>query len=294
VLRCLVTLFLVFTVIPQAVGQEVKTRAYFSKDTLQIGEPVDFTLVADYPRGIEVLFPDSTYNFTPFEYLDKSYLSTVSDVSRSNDSVVYRLTTFELDTIQKLGLPVFLISGGDSIAIESNIDSLYLQHLITSEVDSLQVKETIDYHTVSRAFNYPYLLIALGILLVIGILVAVFFGKEIKRRYTLYRMRKSHLKFLETFKQLQSQGLESSEKAEHLLGYWKAYLERLEGLPYTKLTTREIVTIDQNQEFTDTLKNMDSNIYGNYKSADIKNLVVRLKEFGIDRFSKKIKELKHV
>lgn len=275
-------------------AQEVKTRSYFSKDTVQIGEPVDYTMIVEYPRGVEVLFPDSTYSYFPFEFLAKSYLGTVSDAATSNDSVVYQLTTFELDTFQSLTLPIFLISDGDSIVVESNSDSLYLQHLIKSDLDSLQVLETIGYHRVSKAFNYPYLLIALGIVVVLVILIAVIFGKEIRRRYSLYRLRKAHVKFLEQFRKLQDEGLDSSLQAERLLGFWKTYLERLEGLPYTKLTTKEIVTLEQNQELSATLRGMDSNIYGNYQNSEISNLVKRLKEIGIDRFSKKVEELKHV
>ena len=285
--------FLLCFLVGTVTAQEVEVRGYFSKDTLQVGEPVDFTMVVTYPREIEVLFPDSTYDYSPFEYLHKSYLSTVSSEITSNDSVVYRLTTFDLDSIQKIGLPVFLISDGDSIKVDSNTDSLYLQHVITESIDSLQVKETIDYHAVSKAFNYPYLLIALGALVVIGLLVAIFFGKEIRRRFKLYRLRKAHQNFLETFRSLQDQGLESSEKAENLLGYWKTYLERLEGLPYTKLTTKEIVTLEENSEFKETLRGLDANIYGEYKITDISQLIVKLKEFGIDRFAKKLEELKH-
>ena len=84
-------------------AQEVKTRSYFSKDTVQIGEPVDYTMIVEYPRGVEVLFPDSTYSYSPFEFFWlKSYLGTVSDAATSNDSVVYQLTTFALDTFPKL------------------------------------------------------------------------------------------------------------------------------------------------------------------------------------------------
>lgn len=276
-----------------ALGQEIKPRGYFSKDTVQIGEHVSFTVVVEYPRGMEVLFPDSTFNFQPFEFLGKSYLNTVSDESISNDSVVYNLTSFELDSVQQLSLPVFLITDGDSTRVESNKDALILQQVITGNIDSLDVKETIGYQKVSKAINYPYLLIALAVLVVVGILVAIFFGKEISRRYKLYRMRKAHLKFLERFKVLQHEGLESSVKVEHLLAYWKLYLERLEGMPYTKLTTKEIVTLDENQEFNETLRMLDSNIYGEFKKSDIKDLITRLKEFGIDRFAKKIQEVKH-
>ena len=291
--RSLVT-FLAISLLQVGVfGQEVVTRGYFSQDTVQLGEPVSFTMIVDYPRGIEVLFPDSTFDFSPFEYLDKNYLNTVSDLDNSNDSVVYQLATFELDTIQRLKLPVFLISDGDSVLIDSNTDSVYLQHMITSDLDSLNIQETIDYQKVSKAFNYPYLMIALGILAVVALAVAFFFGSEIRRKYKLYRLRKAHLKFLEKFKELQNEGLETSEKAEQLLGFWKKYLEKLEGLPYTKLTTREIVTLEQNQEFKETLRSIDSSIYGEFKGTDINSLVIKLKEFGIDRFIRKVDELKH-
>ena len=274
-------------------AQEIKPRGYFSKDTLKIGEHIDFTMIVEYPRGMEVLFPDSSFDYQSFEFLSKSYLSTVSDYLMSNDSVVYTLTSFELDSIQNLSLPVFVITDGDSTRIESNSDQVVLQEMITENIDSLSVQETVDYQKVSKAFNYPYLLIALGVLALLAGLVAIFFGKEIKRRYKLHLMRKAHMKFLQKFKLLQEKGLESSDQAEALLGYWKWYLERLEGMPYTKLTTREIATFDQNAELNETLRSLDSNIYGEFRKADIGHLAVQLKEFGIDRFAKKIEEVKH-
>ena len=274
-------------------GQEISPRGYFSKDTILIGEHVDFTVVVNYPRAMEVLFPDSSYNFYPFEFLNKSYLHTVSDVTSSNDSVVYQLTTFELDSLQELAVPIFLLLNGDSTEIKSNSDNLFVQQIIVENIDSLVIKETIDYQSVSKAFNYPYLLIALGIMLILAILVAIIFGKEIKIRFKLYRLRRAHLKFLEKFGLMQNAGFNSSKEVENILGFWKAYLERLEGMPYTKLTTREIVTFQENSDFKETLQTMDSNIYGRYNSTDINGLVTKLKEFGIDRFIQKIDEVKH-
>ncbi len=286
-------LFLYLATANPVVAQEIKPRGYFSRDTIQVGEHLDFTMVVEYPRGMEVLFPDSSFNYQPFEFISKSYLNTVSDQSISNDSVVFTLTTFSLDSVQQLALPIFLITDGDSTRIDSNPDDVILQQVITQSVDSLDVKESIGYQQVSKAFNYPYLLIALAALALCALLTAIFFGKEIRRRYKLYRMRKRHVRFLEQFRSLQEEGLESSDKAEHLLGYWKSYLERLEGMPYTKLTTKEIVTLGENQEFKDTLRMLDSNIYGEFRKTDINQLASRLKEFGIDRFAKKIEELKH-
>lgn len=274
-------------------AQELRPRGYFSKDTVKLGEVVDYTLTISYPRKMEVLFPDSNYQFSPFEYLNKKYYGTVSDLTTSYDSVVYQLATFELDSLQVLSLPVFLVTNGDSTAINAPGDSVILQFLISEEVDSLTVKETAQFQNVNKAFNYPYLFIGLAILLLLALLVLIFFGKQIRRKFLLYRMRRAHEKFMTVFGELQSQGLATSEQAERLLGLWKKYLEKLENLPYTKLTTKEIVTIEENLEFRETLRSMDSIIYGQFNGQTVMELISKLKGFGIDRYQQKIQELKH-
>ena len=173
-------IFLLLAVIlsPGLFGQEIKPRGYFGGDSVKIGEVINYTLILEYPRGMEVLFPDSTFNYEPFEYVDRSYLSTESNLSHSTDSVVYQLSTFELDSIQKLSLPVFVMLNGDSTAINAPLDSLFLQFVITAASDTLDVQNTAQFQNVSKAFNYPYLLIALGVLAIIILLVLVFFGSE--------------------------------------------------------------------------------------------------------------------
>ena len=275
-------------------AQEIKTRGYFSQDTLKIGEVVDYTLIVDYPRGLEVLFPDSSFSFSPFEYVDRSYQETQSDLTKSHDSVVYRLTTFEMDSIQGLALPVYMITDGDSLPIFPPPDSVLMAFVITESIDSLSVKETAEYQTVEKAFNYPYLLIALGGLLVVIAVILALFGKQLKTRLQLYRLRRAHEKFVTKFASLQQKGLNTVDQAEYLLGFWKKYLERLDGLPYTKLTTREIVTIEDNEEFKDTLKSMDRNIYGQFNAPAVDQLSSKLKEFSVDRYLRKIDQLKHV
>ncbi len=275
-------------------AQEVKPRGYFSKDSLKVGQVVDYTLIVDYPRGMEILFPDSSFSFLPFEYVDRSFQQTESDLTTSHDSVVYQLTTFEMDSVQRLALPIYIISDGDSLTLAPPVDSVIIQFLITESLDSLSVKETANYQEVHKAFNYPYLLIGLGVL---GILIAVVlgvFGKRIRSRLLLYRLRLAHERFVNKFAQLQAKGLKSVEQAEFLLAFWKKYLEKLDGMPYTKLTTKEIVTIEENQEFKDTLKLMDRNIYGRFNAPSVDQLSTKLKEFSIDRYQKKIEELKHV
>lgn len=293
-LKKLICVLLVGSLSSGLQGQEIKPRGYFGGDSIKIGEVINYTLILEYPRGMEVLFPDSTFNYAPFEYVDRSYLSTESTLSHSIDSVVYQLSTFEMDSIQRLSLPVFVMLNGDSTAINTPVDSLFLKFLITTESDTLDIQDTAQFQNVSKAFNYPYLLIALGILAVIGLAVLIFFGAEIRKRLKLFRMRKAHQRFLSRFSKLQQAGFKQVKEAENLLGFWKKYLEQLEGMPYTKLTTKEIVTIEDNQEFRDTLSNLDLNIYGRFEPNDIHELSDRLKQFGEDRYQQKVGELKNV
>ncbi len=274
-------------------AQEIKPKGYFSKDTIKVGEVVNYHLIIDYPRGMEVLFPDSTHDYYPFEYAGRQFESTSSDINTSYDSAVYQLITFELDSTQSLKLPVYLITNGDSSAIYTELDSLQLQFLITEVADSLTVKETAAYQPVNRAFNYPYLFIALGVVFIIALVILVVFGQRIRTWLKLYRMKRSHERYVARFDRLQSDGLDTVTKAESLLALWKKYLERLEGLPYTKLTTKEIVTIEDNQDYRDTLRSMDSNIYGRFHSNVVDQLSTQLKEYSINRYLQKREEVKH-
>ena len=95
------------------IGQEIKIKGNFIEDSIQVGDLVSYNLKVTYPNNIEVLLPDSNYNYAPFEYIDKLYLSTVDDSIFNYDEVTYKFTSFNLDSIQFLKIPVFIINSGD-------------------------------------------------------------------------------------------------------------------------------------------------------------------------------------
>ena len=59
---------------------------------------------------MEVIFPDSSYNFSPFEWVSKEYFPTHTNESGSLDSVVYTLTCFDLAPVQQLVDPRIVLS----------------------------------------------------------------------------------------------------------------------------------------------------------------------------------------
>lgn len=293
--RVTVFLILFFGLMSLASAQELKPRGYFLKDSVKIGESVAYSLSYKDRKNRPVLFPDSLYNFAPFELLDKSYFDTRSDSINSIDSAVYYLATFEIDTVQHLALPVFVFTGEDSIPIFSEKDSIVLNQVVTQMPDSVNLAETRAFQPVSRQFNYPYWMIGLAILGLIALVVGIVWGKEIAKRIRLYRLKKKLEKFREEFdKEIESISAETEKpKIESLLKFWKSYMESLEQVPYTKLTTKEIVKIQQNSSLEETLKSIDKNIYSRLAVSALQNDFEFLKDYSIDRYNHVTEEIKN-
>lgn len=280
-------LILFFGLMTFVAAQDIKPTGYFLKDSVKIGELVPYSLSYKDKKNRPVIFPDSLYDFSPFELLDKSYFDTHSDSINSIDSAVYYLATFEIDTVQILSLPVFVFTGNDSIPIFSEKDSIILNQVVTQMPDSVNLSETRAFQPVSRQFNYPYWIIALILLGIIALVVGVIWGKEIAKRIKLYRLMKK----LEKFKMEFDQEIEniSSEtektKIESLLKFWKSYMESLEQIPYTKLTTKEINQIQNNSSLEETLKSIDRNIYSTLAVTTLQNDFEFLKDYSVDRYN---------
>lgn len=285
---------------PVLMAQELKPNGYFNSDTLKIGEPVTYTLTFRYPKNLEVVFPGDDDQYAPFEYLDRTFAPTFSDSLYSYDSVDYQLTTFELDTIQSLALPVYVVNTNqqgvaDSTAIYASIDSIYLDRLISQLPDSVALKENTAFREVALEFNYPYLLVAIAALVLIVALVYVIFGKQLRKQWQLYRLKKNQKKFQLQFSQALDALRKSPNKrrSESTLILWKQYMERLDRLPYTKLTTKEIVSSPVGGSLQNDLKAIDRGIYGKYANGELIRHFEHLEQHTNNRFKQKIEEIKN-
>src|SRR5689334_85076 len=74
----LTTLFYILF-FPSIRAQEIKVKAKFDGDSVKIGKPVEFFLTAHYPEKLNLLFPDSTFSFAPFELQKKIYFPTKTE-----------------------------------------------------------------------------------------------------------------------------------------------------------------------------------------------------------------------
>lgn len=294
----LTLLLLMFTCAFNLQAQDVKARSGFFSDSVKIGEPVGFYLSATYPSQINILFPDSTFNFAPFEFERKKYFTTETTDGKSYDSVVYYLSSFELDEIQTLGLPVFQLNPQDCTTFLSNVDTIRLTLSAnnipdTVSLQTLPLKESVTYENVPSEFNYPILLLVLTVVIVVTAIVWLVFGKKIRKYLRLKRLLKAHHQFMQSF----SSSIEgvsaafSPTSTETILSSWKKYMEQLEAKPFTKLTTTEMLRIHQDTVLEKNLHTIDSAIYGH--NTSVVESLYRLQAYTDERFTKKLEELKN-
>jgi len=280
------------------ISQEIQVKGHFEGDTVKLGQPIQFHLTATYPQSVQVLFPDSTFSFAPFEFQKKKFFTTKTENGISYDSVTYTLSTYEIDSLQRLALPVFQLQKKDCVVFYSETDTVFFKKLVNAVPDSLAInqlplKTNTAYSPVSWLLNYPLALIIGGSLLLIALIVWISFGKRIRKYFTVKRLTRSHAAFMNRFEQSveKVKSSFSPELAESSVLIWKKYMEELSAKPYTKYTSREIRETE-NDELGQTLHSVDRMVYGRI-SPETFDSFQQLKDFTQNRFNQKIEEVKH-
>lgn len=279
-------------------AQEIQVNGGFLSDSLKIGEQTAYYLSARYPSTLTILFPDSTYSFAPFEYQNKEYFLTETTDGISADSTIYYLTTFEVDRVQYLNLPVYVVNAQDCTIIRTMQDSVlitqFVRHVPDSlSADKLPLKMNTAYQKVFLNFNFWIMVIVVFILLALTTLLWILFGKKIKRYFKARRLQKNHSQFLQTYEAFltQLQTAFSTLTTESALTHWKKYMEQLESKPYTKLTTRETFKLVKEPSLSEHLSRIDKAIYGH--STTVLESLENLKSFAGQQFMRKMREVKH-
>ncbi len=273
----------------------LEPKGEFLLDSVKIGEEVAYTFSFRYPAELTVLFPDSTYNFFPFELSRKNYFPTYSDSIYNIDSVVYFFTTFEIDTTQYLRLPVFIIGDSDSSVVFSKPDSIELIHIVNQIPEDPKLKENAAFVPVEEEFNYPMFLVVMAVVIVVVLIIALFYGKRIYKRWKIFMLKRTHNSFTKHFS-IMIRDVGSSHpsvKIEHVLAVWKQYMEKLERKPFAKMTTREITQLYTQPELKEHLRYIDRTIYGSERSSVLFTAFDYLLKYSIERYHNRREEIRN-
>jgi hypothetical protein len=260
--------------------------------SVKVGEYINYALVAQYPEGMELRFPDSSYNYASFEFVKKIYFPTVTKDKVSVDSTIYQLATYEMDSIQSLALPVYVLKDGDTTLVYTEVDSVMISPVLLARPDTAKLIANTNYNAVGRLINYPYIIIGVGILIVLILVLYLIFGERIRKAYYLSRLKRNHERFATQFEKY-LQNVLDSKQTEKGLGIWKSYLENLQDIPYTTYTSKEIEEKIHDKDLTLSLKHLDRAIYGNMIDESIKPALSFLFQYAQKAYQLKIEEVRN-
>ena len=265
------TILLFFGLCQTIAAQTLKPHGAFLSDSVKIGLPVQYTLSLRHPPEIQVVFPDSGYRFGPFEWMGKRYFPTRTDARGSMDSVVYTFTTFNIESVQRLRLPVFIARQRDCTAVYTDTDSLLVRQLISRSPKFMVPRTNIDYVPVLQTLDYQFVLLVGGGSVLFVLLLYALFGRRIKRQYRLYRLWRGHRGFVSNYERLRRRVRTQKEPAavENTVILWKRYMEGLHEKPYTSYTTKEITEVIDRPNLAESLQTADRAIYGNTMPDEI-------------------------
>ena len=276
-------------------AQEIRVKAGFHQDSLSIGEPVEFWMTALYPADVNLTLPDTNYNFSPFEFISKSYDPTVSRGSLLFDSVTYTLQSFEIDTVQYLQSVAKIWKEDGFTKIEPPIDSIIFRDLVENVSDTVALHTNLQLAKVKKTFNYPlFSIIGVGFF-IIALVVFLIFGKKVRRAWRIRRLRKAYtefsIKITDCIKIIRKEP--TPQNAEFAVAIWKKYLEKLEKKPYSKYTSKEILSFPNNRELNDALNAIDCTVYGEQVQKELYKSYQEIEDFTQHRYNMALDSIKN-
>lgn len=291
--RIILFLFLLVVSIPVS-AQKVEVKGYFTQDSAQLGERVGYVLKASYPQAAQLLFPDSTYDFSPFVFLEKKTFVSATKEGITQDSAVYFLSNFSLEPSSYLALPVFELNRYDSITHYTTDTELKLKLNLDSIPEQLQFKENNVYQTLDKPFNwFVFSAIVGGIILFVFILFFVF-AERIKRLFRKNREKLRWIQFERKWKKLSDllQQNPNQTLADEAVGLWKGYLEHLRAQPIQEWTSSEIATALDDKEVFKALRSIDMIIYAGAE-GDTSAATTYLLEVAKANYRTTLNQIKH-
>ncbi|RZS96613.1 heme biosynthesis protein HemY [Cecembia calidifontis] len=270
--------------------QPVEVEGYFLQDSAKLGERVAYVLKAKYGKGQNIVFPDTTYDFSPFVLLEKKTFISASTEEYTLDSAIYFVSNFSLDPVVEFSIPVFEVFKYDSLIYKPLESSLALKLMIDQIPDELVFKDNNVYQPIETSFNYPLMIALVLVLALVGIIVFFFFGKQLSRRWEIWMEKRKYKRFEQKWRKAESSftAEPSMEHADELLGLWKTYMEHLKARPFREWTTTEISSFLENKEIIKDFREIEMIIYAGKSGKDLPQACQNLWNICSQSFQQKI------
>lgn len=275
-------------------AQQITVEGYFMQDSAKLGERVGYVLKSTYPESKQLIFPDSTFDFSPLVLLEKKTFISHTQDSITQDSTIYYLSNFSLDPSSFLTLPVYELARYDSIVHYPMEAELKLKLTLDSIPEELVFQENNVYQPLEKSLNWIIIgIIAGGILLLLGVLY-FFFADNIQKFWNERREKRRWEQFEKKWKTQTILLAEkpSIESADEVIGLWKGYMESITELPMREWTSSEIGNRMENPEIFKALRAIDLIIYAGGTSKS-EQATTYLLDVAREKYQEKQTNIKH-
>tara|TARA_B100000475_G_scaffold200276_1_gene184298 strand:+ start:891 stop:1769 length:879 start_codon:yes stop_codon:yes gene_type:complete len=274
-------------------SQEIDYNIFFKEESVKIGDTITLISTLRYPKNIEIIQPDSSYKFIPFEFLDKIIFESSTSNNFIYDSTIYLLQTFELDSIQSIYLKSYIINKSDSLEILSNNDDILTISLVNEKNSKIKANTLLE--RINSIFNTKKYSIITGVIFSILILIYLVFRKKINKYFKIKRIKSETDFFKNEFDYILNKYLNTNniKFLENLILKWKRFMEKLSKKPYSSSTTSEISIFNKNIKSIKTLKEIDKCIYSENEFIIDKNKLIILRDESIRQSENYINQLKN-
>lgn len=275
-------------------AQQITVDGYFMQDSAKLGERVGYVLKASYPQSKQLIFPDSTFDFSPMVLLEKkTFISSTQD-SVTQDSTIYYLSNFSLEPSSYLTLPVYELARYDTVVHFPLEAELKLKLTLDSIPEELVFQQNNIYQPLEKSWNWIIIGIILGgILLLLGVFYFLFADK-IQEYWNERRGKRRWSRFEKKWKTQTALLSEnpSIESADEVIGLWKGYMESITKLPVKEWTSSEIGERLDNLEIFKALRAVDLIIYAG-ESSKTEEATTFLLEVARQKYQEKQTKIKH-
>ena len=256
--------------------------AKFLTDSVEVGSEVKLSLSYLHPNRSDLIFPDSSFDFSPFQFVSSELFEAKSVGNQSLDSVVYTLITYQID--QELKVQPYIIQLENQKKIYANTASIFFKSLVsTDKINLLDTETTVKTFPVKKEYNLFKLVYTLMGLIFISIFVLIFFRSYIERQYKRLRLYRDQRKFINAFRKMASQPGDI-QNINNALNLWKRYLQKLTKAPLCSMSTLEIGVLYDDNRLESALRIFDQAIFGRSIDDKINLAFHSLRDFAIKRY----------
>lgn len=287
--------FFIFFLFPFfAFAQQVEVNAYFMQDSAKLGERVGYVLKVKHPEATQIIFPDSTYDYSPLVLLEKKTFISSTSEGITQDSTIYYLSNFSLEPSVYLTLPVYELIRYDSVTYFPNEAELKLKLTLDSIPEQPVFQENNVYQPLEKSLNWIMVAILMGgVIVLLGVLYLLF-AKRINKiwRERIEKRRWNQFEKKWKIKTAQLEAAPAIEIADEVIGLWKGYMESITGLPIKEWTSSEISEKLDDKKVFESLRSIDMIIYAG-KSSENDQSRAYLLQVAKEKHLENLNQIKH-